>query len=410
MAIANRGAARRNVCLSESIQPVSASRLPGEDGSVSDIVLTTMTLGRSAWTVLMVATMAVRPGAGQPAIPRLPEGVSLSLQRSLDRWAASPTHVGVSAAVLAADGAQWVGASGSAGQGEPMRTDHLIQVGSITKTMTAAAVLQLVDEGVLRLEDPIARWLPPRKNIEPSITIRQLLNHTSGLANYTESAALGTAIDADPNHLFTPDELLGFVGEPRFAPGAATDYTNTAFIVLGQIVERAGERAMGDLYRRLFQPLGLQVVFMPGVEEAPGPVAWAFGSSGMTNPMARPSVLSIGHSAFGFMANAETIARWGHALFSGAVISDSMQRELRTLIPAAGSIRGETGVGLGIRSYEYLGRTQIGHSGGAAFGSSLLLFDLETGVTVAVLMNQGQGADHFLLAPQLLELATRRIQ
>ena len=85
-----------------------------------------------------------------------------------------------------------------------------------------------------------------------------------------------------------------------------------------------------------------------------------------------------------------------------------MQREMRRLVPAAGNIPGESGVGLGIRGYGYLGRTQVGHSGGSPFGSSLLLFDPTSNVTVVVLTNQGSSADHFELAPALLEIAARK--
>ena len=91
--------------------------------------------------------------------------------------------------------------------------------------------------------------------------------------------------------------------------------------------------------------------------------------------------------------------RWGHALFAGDVIAELTQREMRTLLPAAGNIPGETGAGLGIRGYGYLGRTQFGHSGGGSFGSSLLLFDPATGVTVVVLMIQGSGGRAFRTCP-----------
>lgn len=116
----------------------------------------------------------------------------------------------------------------------------------------------------------------------------------------------------------------------------------------------------------------------------------------------------VGHSAFGLLASGRNIATWGHQLFTGTVISPGMQQQMRTMVPAAGNIPGESGSGLGIRGYSYLGRTQIGHSGGSSFGNSLLLHDVSTRVTVAVLMNQAQGADHFTLAPTLLDLATRR--
>jgi CubicO group peptidase (beta-lactamase class C family) len=134
-------------------------------------------------------------------------------------------------------------------------------------------------------------------------------------------------------------------------------------------------------------------------------VAHALSAAGIIDPLAQMSVLSIGHSAFGLLASARDVARWGHALFTAGVISPEMQSAMRELVPAAGSIPGESGVGLGIRSYRYLDRVQYGHSGGAAYGSSLLIHDPAAGVTVVVLMNQGQGAEHFELAPRLLQIA-----
>jgi D-alanyl-D-alanine carboxypeptidase len=332
-----------------------------------------------------------------------------ALQSALDRWAALPAHRGVSAAVVFADGMVWAGAAGTAADDEPLRTDHLIQIGSITKTMTAAVVLQLVDERVLRLEDPISRWLPRRAFVNPAITLRQLLNHTNGLANYTGTTGLSRAIAERPSHALLPTELLSFIGPARFPPGRDTEYTNTAFIVLGMVAEEATGRSMVENYhQRLWLPLELDRIFLPALEPHLAPVASALTSSDrILAPLDYPAVLSIGHSAFGLLADATTVARWGRALFIGKVISEDRQREMRALVPAAGNIPGETGSGLGIRSYEYLGRTQYGHSGSATFGNSLLLFDPESGVTVAVLMNQGAGAGHFQLAPELLALASR---
>ncbi|HUU36562.1 MAG TPA: serine hydrolase domain-containing protein, partial [Vicinamibacterales bacterium] len=333
--------------------------------------------------------------------------MAAALQDALDRWAALPGHLGVSASVVLADGAQWTGTAGRAGIDEPLRADHLVQIASITKTMTAAVILLLVDEGVLRLDDPLSRWLPDRPNIDGAITLRQLLHHTAGLANYTGSAGLRGAINTDRTHVFTPDELLAFVGPPVAAPGERTFYTNTAFVLLGQVAEHATDRPILDLYRqRLWAPLALSESFLPGFEDPTGPVAAAQDGAGFVSPLDEMAVLSAGHSAFGLLATAREVARWGRALFTGTVISDEMQEAMRELVPAAGNIPGERGAGLGIRSYDYFDRVQYGHSGGGSFGSSLLLFDPNTGITVVVIMNQGQGAQHFVLAPRLLQLAT----
>ncbi|NOT07442.1 MAG: beta-lactamase family protein [Gemmatimonadales bacterium] len=328
------------------------------------------------------------------------------LQEALNTWAADSTHYGVSASIILADGTQWSGTAGRGGAG--LRLGHLIGIASITKTMTGAVILQLADEGRLTLDDPIRRWLPPRPNIDSGITIRQLLNHTNGLANYNANPALASAVATDSARRFSTDELLQFVGPALFSPGTRTQYTNTSFILLGAIAERVTGKPIVELYRkRLWNPLKLCEIFLPGSGAAPTPVAPALANGVVVSPLGRLSHFSAGHTAYGLMASARAVARWGHALFTGRVVSAQMRQEMRRLVPAAGNIPGESGAGLAIRSYNYLGRTQFGHSGGSPLGSSLLLHDPTSGVTVAVLMNQGQRADHFVLAPRLLEIATQ---
>ncbi len=354
---------------------------------------------------LASALLAFSGCSGATVAPPNDRPLPVSFQSALDDWARGPGHYGVSASIILKDGTQWSGTAGRAGAGL-IQPEQLIAIASITKTMTGAVILRLAENGVLGLDDPISRWLAPRPELNPSITVRQLLNHTSGVANYTANPALAAANVASPAHQFTRDELLAFVGPPSFAPGARTEYSNTGFLLLAEIAERATGRPIDELYRTLlWEALGLDEIFLPGAGTPPGPVADALMSGSVTRPLDKMAILTTGNAAFGLMATARTVARWGHALFAGTVLTPTSQQAMRTLVPAAGNIPGETGAGLGIRSYRYLGRTQYGHSGGSLLGSSLLLFDPESGVTVAVVMNQGQGADHFQLAPHLLELA-----
>lgn len=343
-----------------------------------------------------------------------PPTVDAQLQAALDTWAAGSSHRGVSAAVIFPDGREWVSTAGTNGEGTTLEPEHLIWIASITKTVTGSVILTLAEEGVLGLDDPISRWLGDvpsgNPNIDPEITIRQLLNHTSGVANYTRSPDLNPAINADQAHVFSAEELIAFVGPRSFAPGARTEYTNTAFVLLGMIAEAAAERPIVELYHeRLWGPLGLEEVFLPGLEAPTGPVAHAWlGNTAEqeVQPLEFMSLVTIGSYAFGLHSNARTVARWGRALFSGGVFGDEMRQQMLEFVPAAGNIRGESGAGLGIRKYDYLGREQWGHSGGSPLGSSLMLFDPETGITVVVIMNQGRGAQHFELAPELLEIAS----
>ncbi len=329
-----------------------------------------------------------------------------AFQAALDRWAGGSSHYGVSASIVLADGTQWSGTAGQAGA-EALRPEHLMAIASITKTMTGALVLRLAESGGLSLDDAIARWIEPHPNIDPGITVRQLLNHTSGVANYTANPAFQAAVGADLGHRFTRDEILTFVGPPDFPPGEETRYSNTGFILLGLVAERAAGRPIEALYDELWHEVGLTEVWFPTTTTPPGPVATASTTFGVVDPLDYPAILTGANTAFGMLATARDIARWGRALFAGSVLTPASEAAMRTLVPAAGNIPGESGAGLGIRSYHYLGRTQYGHSGGSQFGSSLLLFDPDTGITVVVVMNQGVGADHFQLAPELLELAAR---
>jgi len=332
---------------------------------------------------------------------------SAELQAALDAWAAQAGHHGVSASVIFADGSQWTGVAGTGEGTALLRSDQLIWVASITKTMTGAVILQLAEESKLSLDDPIARWLKPIPNVNPRITIRQLLNHTSGV-NLYDGGALIAAV-ADPGHVFTADELLSAVGPPLFAPGTGTHYTNTAFVLLARIAEEVTGKPIEQLYHeRLWGPLGLKEVFFAGHEPPAGPVAVGYWTAGPVQPLDDLSRASAGHGAGSVFATARTVAQWGRALFTSKVVSPATQEAMRTLVPAAGNIPGESGAGLGIRGYNFLGRQEYGHSGGAVLASSLMVYDPATNVTVAVLVNQGTGADHFLLAPKLLQIASRR--
>jgi len=357
------------------------------------------------WKSSLIAASMLPCGCDRA--PVTPEADTQVFQDVLDAWAAQPGHQGVQATVVFGDGESWTGVSGISEPGVPIQPGDLISIASITKTMTGALVLQLASEGRLSLDDSLGLWLPPHEYVDPAITLRQLLNHTAGLANYTASASLLDAVRQDPAHVFTVPELLGFLDPPHFAPGTDTEYTNTGFLLLGLVAEAATGTPILGLYRkRLWEPIGLRELYYPGHESTPPEhVAHARAGEEIVDPLSYPALITRGQSAAGLFSNARTVAAWGRGLFAGEVLTQAMQVEMRTLVPAAGNIPGESGAGLGIRSYGYLGRTQYGHSGGSVFGSSLLLYDPFTGVTVAVVMNQSGGADHFVLAPRLLEVA-----
>ena len=153
----------------------------------------------------------------------------------------------------------------------PLAPADRFRIYSITKTFTAVLVLQLVDEGVLSLDDTVADWLDDPAvaripNVE-QITLRQLLTHTSGVYDYFaqdspfwQDAYLGE--DADWSRVWTPEELLAYADgaahAPDFAPGEGVRYSNTGYILLGLIVEEATGQAFADrLHQQILDPLGL---------------------------------------------------------------------------------------------------------------------------------------------------------
>lgn len=366
-------------------------------------------IGLLLFAFVLFSTLSAPLGvSGQTVVQTLPETTKSALQKAITDWAKEGSHYGVSASVILKNGTEWVSSTGTGATGNTLTPDHLIWMASITKSMTGAIIMQLAEEEKLGLDDPISRWLPNMDNIDPDITIRQLLNHTNGLANYTRNQQLGLAINVDLSKVWTAEELISYVGIQAFAPGERTQYTNTSFVLLGMIAAKAAKKPIIELYHeRLWGPLKLTEIFLPGFEPAPGPVASAWRNGQEVNPLEEMSLLTIGNSAFGLFSNAKTINRWGRMLFSDSFLSQSMRSQMLIFVDAAGNIPGESGAGLGIRKYNFLGREQWGHSGGSPLGSSLMIHDPKTGITVTVIMNQGGGSGHFRLAPQLLEIASK---
>lgn len=166
----------------------------------------------------------------------------------------------------------WRGASGVAelGSTRPVPVRGRFRVGSVTKTFVATVVLQLVGEGRLRLNDPVATWLPGVVPNGRHITVRHLLNHTSGLYDYLWTLTL----PPDPEFLhnrwrtWTAAEMVGgaLTNPPTFEPpGSAFEYSNTNYLLLGQIIQKVTGRSYGEeIQRRIIRPLRLRGTSVPG--------------------------------------------------------------------------------------------------------------------------------------------------
>ena len=160
------------------------------------------------------------------------------LQTVLDKGLVKYDIRGVSAAIVNSDSV-WVGTAGISHDMVSMKPDMLFSIGSVTKNFVAALTLKLAEEGTLSLEDRLSDWLPAYPYVDPEITIRQLLNHTSGIYMFWNNDDLWDALKNDRSRKWTPEEVLGYIKEPDFAPGEGWRYSNTNYLLMAMIIEKA---------------------------------------------------------------------------------------------------------------------------------------------------------------------------
>lgn len=307
------------------------------------------------------------PAAWQAGAPRpvhldtLAGHDTRKMQAALDRARADLGLYALTLGVAVDDLGYWAGASGVALDGvTPLDGDSPVAIASITKTFTAALVLQLVDKGRLGLDDRVAPLLPGL-DLSPAITVRQLLGHTSGIADLL--APMREPMSAEPERRWSGSEVIERLGGPWFTPGAAYAYSNSNYVILGLLLERVYERPFPQLLERhLLRPLHLDETGVIATRHAPSlmPPSWAsaFGTSG--NMYSSPSDL----------------LEWAAALYGGRVLRpESMAEMLRF---------NHEDYGLGAELVRLGGRTGVGHSGLLRGFTSLLVHLPREGVTLAI--------------------------
>jgi D-alanyl-D-alanine carboxypeptidase len=249
----------------------------------------------------------------------------------------------------------WQGASGLGDlrAKRPARADDRFRVGSVTKSFVATLMLQLVGEGRLRLDDNLERWLPGLVPGGEQITARQLLNHTSGLYNYTDDLP-------EPPRRFRPRELVAIATghKPLFVPGTQFSYSNTNYILAGLVVERVtGQPLAAQLQQRILQPLGLGDSELPTTQRnlagqhirgyAPPDEDWQVSDG----PARLVDVTEMDTSwawAAGAMVSTTTdLARFYQALLGGQLLTPALLKQMRTTVDASQAGHG-TRYGLGL--------------------------------------------------------------
>jgi D-alanyl-D-alanine carboxypeptidase len=325
---------------------------------------------------------------------------------------------GISVTILFPDGTRWVGLSGYADVAEqrPVTLDTSFAIASISKTFTAALVLALVDEERLGLDDQVGEYLPGL-DIDPKITVRQLLDHTSGLHDYFFDRTIDKALLDEPDRRWTAIDALEYVGKPYFEPGRGWHYSNTNYLVLGLLTERVTGRTIDEQLRdRFFEPLGLDGTFYQPTEDARGPLAhgYRFEPGGAdaraidltgSNPIVPfTSVVTAAGGAGALAAPSVDVARWARALYGGAVLSEASLQEMIDDMARTEPYGPTVEYGLGVQRVEVDGVPMLGHSGRLLGFRSVVRYEPESGLTIAVLTNQSR-ADPGVLARSLLRVA-----
>jgi len=312
---------------------------------------------------------------------------------------------GVSVAIRWPDGTAWAITSGFADLAarRPVTPATPFAIASVTKTFTAALVLRLVGEGRLGLDDPVERWLP-ELDLPSGITVRMLLDHTSGLGDPFLRTDVDRQLLADRSAVWTADRFLAALPKkPRFAPGKGWAYSNANYVILGLLAERITGRPYGVLLQSsFFDPLGLASALVQPARPGAVPPAHGYridrGPSGIrqtdlsdgtpTDPFT--SVVTAAAAAGNVAISAPDLARWGAALYGGGLLRSDLLAAMIDDAVRTAPLRPRIPYGLGVQVIEIAGQPTYGHSGRLLGARSDLRYLVRSGIAIAVLSNQGE--------------------
>jgi D-alanyl-D-alanine carboxypeptidase len=364
-----------------------------------------LVIGISIALIVVIAAVLRFTRSVKPFVPPVDRQISAwgtldgetaqRLQAVLDEEVNLQKVPGLQAFVHTADGKTWSGTSGTTDLARKnlMQGDNVIRIGSTTKTFTAVLVLMLVEDGRLSLEDPIAKWFPKIPNAQ-AITVRDLLNHSSGIPEIIPKGLMKSII---PSTYWKRDELVQLIARDKllFTPGPQFSYSNSNYILLGFIVEDiTGKTVLQLLHEQILDPLNLKNTYFIPYEPAPARLVTGFDRDlakipGMLD--ISPDNTSWATLAFtsGAMAsNAHDLGVFFDNLFDGKLLSPSTLEEMTTFIPASNpGLAAQTGSGLGLMRFEVDGQELIGHVGEFMGSTSIAMYAPNKGYTIVVTSN-----------------------
>ncbi|MFJ8525336.1 MULTISPECIES: serine hydrolase [Bacillus cereus group] len=253
---------------------------------------------------------------------------------------------------------------------KPMKTDFRFRIGSVTKTFVATVLLQLAGENRLNLDDSIEKWLPGviqgNGYDGKQITIRQVLNHTSGIADYIQSKDFDIM---DTKKSYTAEEFvkMGISLPPDFAPGKGWSYSNTGYVLLGILIEKVtGNSYAEEIEDRIIEPLDLSNTFLPGNSSV---IPGTKHARGYVQPDGASELKDVTYSNPGssdgeMISTADDLNKFFSYLLGGKLLKEQQLKQMLTTVPTGRE--GMDGYGLGIFETKLPNGVSIwGHTGGA---------------------------------------------
>lgn len=355
---------------------------------------------------LAIAPIALSCSSGASAGP-VPPQIAQQLKSALsDHQEATPTIAGEALTVLA-PGWQWSGAVGIvAGTKIPLTPQHAFRIASVTKSFTAAAILRLMETGRLDITKPISGYISKESaamliagGYDPAkITIQQLLSHTSGIYDYAQDDKFTAKVFGNPSHQWTRTEQIKHAmdnGKPLGKPGEAYNYSDTGYILLGEIIERETRQNLAAAVRRLlrFHKLGIADTYWEQLESKPrsskAPFAGnMFGETDLTQANHSFDVFGGG----GMISTTQNLMIFFRALVRGEVFDNRRTLAvLLTIPPAKRGVGGHDTYGNGIYQFNVGREHCMGHGG---FWGQAVAYCPASDVTFAWTINQGGDVSH----------------
>ena len=364
---------------------------------------------------ITIALLMLAGGCSAPSTPDPGSPSAQTLQSTLDSWRSRADVPATVLGVSNSDGT-WLGASGTPERGGTVgiTSNARFRVASITKVFVAVIVLQLVEERRLGLDDVVSHYLP--EGLVGSVTIRQLLNHTSGIPDYSMSDDFNAGLLNHRERQWTAAELLALVKdkEPDFAPGTDYAYSNTDYIVLGEVIKKVSGRTWAhEVRRRILDALSLDSTYIPGAEPAREAVVPGYFDSDNDGDVENvetggpwPALETSEGPAGAIVSTASDLLTFGEALFHGRLVHDSTLHAMVTEGPYHPRFS-NYGLGLEIMRPDY--RTTIwGHGGFLPGFKSALWYIPSRDAVIVVLANDARANPADLAELVMRMLPTQR--